>query len=327
LSGKVAAITGGASGIGEATLRLFIEEGARVAFADRDCERGERIAAELQASGAEVLFVEAQMQRETDATAFIQQAEAHFGHLHILVNNAGIRMYQRVTEASEASWDTMLGVNLKGYAFCAKAAIPVMQRAGGGTIVNVASIRSVVAGSGTVQYDTTKAAVAGLTRAPWHAIMRQTVFASMPWGRVPSGHVFTNSEPPRSGRPLAAFLEEFAARLCSNGPVPRGSRTLHFVSCLDDASFVTGTLLLLTAGIRRWDWWPSVTGGRPYRRSLASTCDAAHSRRRRPLDKSSTTGYGRSHNRLRIVARERHCVTTPSAQAGSPLTGFYGGSA
>ena len=100
LSGKVAAITGGASGIGEATLRLFVEEGARVAFADRDRERGERIAAELQASGAEVLFVEAQMQREIDATAFIHQAEAHFGQLHILVNNAGIRMYQRVTEAN-----------------------------------------------------------------------------------------------------------------------------------------------------------------------------------------------------------------------------------
>ncbi len=103
LDGKVAAITGGASGIGEATVRLFIEEGARVAFADRDRERGERIAAELQAAGAEVIFVEAHMQREAEASAFIQRAEDHFGQLHILVNNAGIRMYQRVTEASEES--------------------------------------------------------------------------------------------------------------------------------------------------------------------------------------------------------------------------------
>jgi NAD(P)-dependent dehydrogenase (short-subunit alcohol dehydrogenase family) len=165
LDGKVAAITGGASGIGEATVRLFVEEGAKVAFADRDGERGRQIAAELEAAGADALFVRADMQREAEAMAFIQQAEAHFGQLHILVNNAGIRMYQNVVEASEASWDTMLGVNLKGYAFCAKAAIPAMQRAGGGSIVSTASVRSVVAGTNTVQYDTTKAAVAGLTRA------------------------------------------------------------------------------------------------------------------------------------------------------------------
>ncbi len=120
LDGKVAAISGGASGIGEATVRRFLEEGAKVAFSDRDGERGKRIVEELQASGHEVIFVEAQMQREADVIAFIERAESHFGQLNILVNNAGIRMYQRVTEASEESWDTMLGVNLKGYAFCAK---------------------------------------------------------------------------------------------------------------------------------------------------------------------------------------------------------------
>ncbi len=78
-------MTGGASGIGEATVRLFIEEGAKVAFADRDRERGEQIAAELEAGGADALFVQADMQREAEAMAFIQQVEAHFGELHILV--------------------------------------------------------------------------------------------------------------------------------------------------------------------------------------------------------------------------------------------------
>jgi NAD(P)-dependent dehydrogenase (short-subunit alcohol dehydrogenase family) len=92
LSGKVAAITGGAAGGGEATVRLFVEEGARVVFADRDAERGERLAAELQGAGAEVLFVAAHMQREAEASAFVQRAETHFGHVHIRVNNAGIRL-------------------------------------------------------------------------------------------------------------------------------------------------------------------------------------------------------------------------------------------
>src|SRR5437870_8109879 len=125
LSGKIAAVTGGASGIGEATVRRFVAEGAKVAFADRDVDRGKRVAAEIEATGGQALFVEAQVERETEAAGFIQQAANHFGRLDVLVNNAGIRMYETVVEASAESWDEILGVNLKGYVFCAKAAIPI----------------------------------------------------------------------------------------------------------------------------------------------------------------------------------------------------------
>ena len=140
LNGKVAAVTGGASGIGEATVRRFVAEGAKVAFADRDVERGKRIAEEI---GASASFVEAHVEREREAAAFVRHAADRFGRLDILVNNAGIRLYHTVVDASAESWDEILGVNLKGYAFCAKAAIPVMRQAGGGNIVNVASVRSV----------------------------------------------------------------------------------------------------------------------------------------------------------------------------------------
>src|SRR5262245_65786951 len=87
LDGKVAAVTGGASGIGEATVRRFVKEGAKVAFADRDADRGKRIAAEIAAGGGEVMFVEAHVEREGEATAFVQQAAQRFGRLDILVNN------------------------------------------------------------------------------------------------------------------------------------------------------------------------------------------------------------------------------------------------
>ena len=164
LDGKVAAVSGGASGIGEATVRRFVKEGAKVAFADRDVERGKRVAAEIAASGGQVIFVEAHVQREMEAADFVRQAAQRFGRLDILVNNAGVRLYHTVEEASGESWDEILGVNLKGYAFCAKAAIPLLRQAGGGAIVNVASVRSVTSIGKTTQYDTTKAAVAGLTR-------------------------------------------------------------------------------------------------------------------------------------------------------------------
>jgi NADP-dependent 3-hydroxy acid dehydrogenase YdfG len=99
LNGKVAAVTGGASGIGEATVRRFVTEGANVAFADRAVERGKRTAAEITASGSEVVCVEAHMERETEAAAFVRQAAERFGRLDILVNNAGVRLYHTVEEA------------------------------------------------------------------------------------------------------------------------------------------------------------------------------------------------------------------------------------
>src|ERR1700730_17569950 len=164
LSGMLAAVTGGASGIGEATVRRFITEGAEVAVVDRDATRGHRVAGEIAADGGRAFFVEADVGQEPACLAFIQQAVERFGRLNILVHNAGIRMYQTVVEATAESCDEILSVNLKSYAYCAKGAIPAMRRAGGGSIVNVASVRSIVAGGNNPQYDTAKHAVAGLTR-------------------------------------------------------------------------------------------------------------------------------------------------------------------
>ena len=194
---KVVAVTGGASGIGEATVRRFIEEGARVAFADRDTARGNRVSAELEAKGAVAHFVEADMGKESDATGFVEAAVARFSRLDVLVNNVGIRKYQAVTEASKESWDEILAVNLMSYALCSRAAIPVMAANGGGAIVNVASIRSLIAGLKCVQYDTTKAAVLGLTRsmARDHAAQGVTRWAQDRYSRR-----FTNVGRRRSGR-------------------------------------------------------------------------------------------------------------------------------
>src|SRR6202008_154744 len=141
LDGKVAAVTGGASGIGEATVRRFVAEGASVAFCDRDGERGQRVASELEATGAKVAFTQADVGTEAACLAFVNDAAQQFGRLDILVNNAGIRKYEKIDEASAASWNEILNVNLRSYAFCAKAAVPLMRRdqgrGRGGAIVNV----------------------------------------------------------------------------------------------------------------------------------------------------------------------------------------------
>jgi NAD(P)-dependent dehydrogenase (short-subunit alcohol dehydrogenase family) len=248
LDGKAAAVTGGASGIGEATARRFAEEGAHVAIADIDAERGRAVAAEIEAKGGRAIFTETHTEREAEAAAFVRAAAERFGRLDILVNNAGMRLYQTVVEASEASWDAILAVNVKGYAFCAKAAIPLMRRTGGGSIVNVASIRSVVAGGNMVQYDTTKAAVAGLTRAMAldHAGEGIRVNAVCP------GPIFTRFHERRATTAGKTF-EEFRAEFGRGTMLKRPGTPAEVAACIlflasDDSSYVTGTSLFVDGG-------------------------------------------------------------------------------
>src|SRR4051794_5679933 len=127
LGGRIAAVTGGASGIGEATVRRFVAEGAKVAFCDRDGERGQRVAAELASAGATVAFTQADVGTEAACLAFVNGAAEKFGRLDILVNNAGIRKYEKIDVASAASWNEILNVNLMSHVFCAKAAVPLMR--------------------------------------------------------------------------------------------------------------------------------------------------------------------------------------------------------
>ena len=220
LNGKVAAVTGGASGIGEATVRRFVMEGAKVAFADRDAERGKRVAAEIAASGGGVVFVEAHVEREAEAAAFVRQAAQRLGRLDILVNNAGVRLYHTVEEASAESWDEILGVNLKGYAFCAKAAIPFLRQA----------------------------AVAGLTRgmAADHAADGIRVNAVCP------GPIYTPFHEKRNqalGRTFEQYRDDAAkgTLLRRHGTPDEVAACILFLAS-DDASYVTGTLLFVDGG-------------------------------------------------------------------------------
>ena len=249
LDGKVAAVTGGASGIGEATVRRFVAEGARVAFCDRDGERGQRVAAELKTAGATVAFTQADVGAEAACLAFVNGAADTFGRLDILVNNAGIRKYEKIDEASAASWNEILSVNLMSDAFCAKAAIPLMRRAKAGAIVNVASVRSVVAGGGNLQYDTTKAAIAGLTRA----LAADHSPEGIRVNAVGPGPIFTPFHQRRieaSGESVAQYNASAAkgTMLKRPGRAEEVAAAILFLAS-DDASYVTGALLFVDGGM------------------------------------------------------------------------------
>src|SRR5207247_11159378 len=124
LGGKVAAVTGGASGIGEATARLFAEEGAQIAIADLDVDRGRRVADEIRGKGVTAVFVETHTEREAEALGFIRRAREEFGRLDVLVHNAGMRLYQTVVDAREGSWSEVLSDTLNGSAITAQPVTP-----------------------------------------------------------------------------------------------------------------------------------------------------------------------------------------------------------
>jgi 2-hydroxycyclohexanecarboxyl-CoA dehydrogenase len=249
LDGRIAAVTGGASGIGEATVRRFVAEGASVAFCDRDGERGRKVAAELEAAGGKVTFAQADVGTEAACLAFVNGAAEKFGRLDILVNNAGIRKYETIDVASNASWNEILNVNLLSYAFCAKAAVPLMRRNKGGAIVNVASVRSVVAGGGNLQYDTTKAAIAGLTRA----LAADHSPEGIRVNAVGPGPIFT----PFHERRIAAAgetVEQYNASAAKGTMLKRPGKAEEVAAAIlflasDDASYVTGALLFVDGGM------------------------------------------------------------------------------
>ena len=248
LKDKVAVITGGASGIGEATVKLFIEEGARVAFADLDRQRGISITKEIKSRGGDVFFVEANMEFEDQAIAFVKQGAEHYGQLDILVNNVAIRMYQTVVEANQDSWDIILSVNVKSYAFCSKAAIPLMHVQGGGSIINIASNNAFIAGINTVQYDTTKAAITGLTRGMARAHSK----AGIRVNAVCHGPTYTPFHIKRAkaaGLDEEAFKEEFARPLMIKRPgTPEEIANCILFLASDESSFVTGSCLFADGG-------------------------------------------------------------------------------
>ena len=162
LPGKVALITGGASGIGEGTVRLFAREGASVLIADIQDDQGARLAAEL---GARVAYVHTDVSHEADVQSAVAEAVRRFGRLDCIFNNAGFGgVGGRIEAIDIAGFDQTIGVLLRGVLLGMKHAAPVMKRQGGGSIISTASVAGLTAGFGPHVYSAAKAAVIQLTK-------------------------------------------------------------------------------------------------------------------------------------------------------------------
>lgn len=165
LDNRVAFVTGGGQGIGRAICYVLARAGAAVAIADVDVEAGTEAADELKREGLRALFMAVDVAAENEVAAAMAQVDATWGRLDILCNNAGIGAHGSIDDLTKEAWDRVLSVNLSGPFLTTKYALPLMRKAGGGAVVNIASTRALMSEANTEPYSASKGGLLALTHA------------------------------------------------------------------------------------------------------------------------------------------------------------------
>lgn len=247
LEGKVAVITGAGSGIGREIAQLFAREGARTVVADVNEATGRQVVATIEEAGGEATYVQVDVTQAAGVERMVRETERAHGKLDVIVNNAGVMPQEdgSVLQTPEDVWDRVISVNLKGVFLCCKYAIPALLRAGGGSIVNLASMVAVI-GSATSQvaYTASKGGVLAMTREIAVEFARRNIRANAlcpgPVDTPLLGSIFHDPVqrdrrlvhiPP--GRPAEAHEIANAALFLAS----------------DDASYVNGATFLVDGGI------------------------------------------------------------------------------
>ena len=164
LDGKVAIVTGGAAGIGRAICELFAAEGAKVVVADIDTDGGQQTVDLVTSAGGAATFVATDVSNESEVENLVQASVAAYGDVNVLVNDAAAFVFGTVEQVTDADWQRVLGVNVLGPTYTVRHVLPHMRRAGGGSIVNIASVSSFRAQPAFVPYNASKGALLQLTR-------------------------------------------------------------------------------------------------------------------------------------------------------------------
>jgi glucose 1-dehydrogenase len=240
---QVVIVTGGAQGIGRACVEAFAGEGAKVVIADIDADGGQKAAEAIKAQGGRAQFIQTDVGDAGQAQRLVDQTLATFGRLDVLINNAGIIKTAEFLEISEADFDAVLRVNLKGVFLVGQAAARVMVRHGKGAIVNMSSANAVVAIPNQVPYVTSKGAVNQLTKVMALALAGKGVRVNA----IGPGSILTDL--------LKVVMNDDAARqrILSRTPMGRCgepsevARVALFLAS-DDASYLTGQCIYPDGG-------------------------------------------------------------------------------
>jgi NAD(P)-dependent dehydrogenase (short-subunit alcohol dehydrogenase family) len=252
LEGRVAVVTGGASGIGAATVRLFVENGARVVVGDLQAELGEALARELAPS---VVFRRADVSREDDVRALVGRAESSFGRLDCIFNNAGFGgALGGIAETPVEEWDLTFAVLVRGVFLGMKHAAPLLRRQGG-TIVSTASVAALLGGYSPHAYAAAKAAVIQLTKSVALEMAPDRIRVNC----ICPGFIATPLALNTVGKP-ESVLESRKAPMAGMQPIerpgePRDIAEMALFLASDRSSFVTGQAFVVDGGFHAGRMW------------------------------------------------------------------------
>lgn len=236
---KTVVITGSSRGIGAATAKLFAENGFNVCV---NYFHSEKVAKELTASLPSAVAVKADISKKADAVALIEAATETFGHVDVLVNNAGIALPpQLVTDVSDADYDRVFDINMKGVHNTVSAVLPQMVNRKSGNIVNISSLWGVVGGSCETVYTASKAAVIGYTKA----LAKELGPSGIRVNCVAPGFIRTEMNARFSEEEIASFAEE--TPLCRVGDPQDVAKAVFFLAT-DMSDFITGQTLCVDGG-------------------------------------------------------------------------------
>lgn len=247
---RICIVTGAAQGIGRACAIRLAEEGARLALFDVLDGAGRELASELEKRGFDARYWHVDVASEAGVRSAIDGVAAHFGAIHVLVNNAGISGATSPThELSEADWDHVFAINVKGVFFCTKHAVPHLRRAGGGSVINVSSIYGLVGAPDVPPYHASKAAVAMMAKtdallyAP-DKIRVNSVHPGFIWTAMVAGHLRASGETDIEG--ARAGLDKLHPLGHVGEPDDIAWGVVYLAS--DEAKFVTGSALVIDGG-------------------------------------------------------------------------------